>query len=120
MKFNLINEFKSEGFSGFVTIDELMKNNCSQIPTKKGIYIVIRKSNKKPTFMIESVGGHFKGKNPTVDISKLESQWAKLNLFAVLISQEQTIIYKLKRRGRCCKQKKSSIKIKSHLTSKFA
>ena len=75
MNFKLINEFESEDFSGFITIDELMKKNCSQIPNKKGIYFIIRKSNKKPTFMRESIGGHFKGKNPTVDISKLERQW---------------------------------------------
>ncbi len=80
MKFNLIDEIKSEGFTGFIKIDELMKNNCSQIPNKKGIYFVLRISLNKPVFMEVSVGGHFKKRNPTVDISKLKNQWNKKSL----------------------------------------
>lgn len=75
MYFSFKDYLKSESFSGFITVDSLMKNSCSQVPNKKGIYFVIRNSIVSPVFLKESVGGHFKKKNPTVELMELENKW---------------------------------------------
>ena len=71
MLFNDTSEMKEFGFIGFETIDTLMMYECSQVPKQKGIYFVL---NQGPSnFLQNSVGGHFKGKNPTVSINKLKN-----------------------------------------------
>ena len=62
---------KEFDFIGFETIDTLMLYECSQVPKQKGIYFVL---NQEPSnFLQNSVGGHFKGKNPTVSINELKN-----------------------------------------------
>lgn len=75
MKFESLNDIKAEGFTGFEKISSLISNSCINIPKIKGIYLVI--INDKPAFMSENIGGHFKGKNPTVPISVLETNWVE-------------------------------------------
>ena len=69
-----INKLKSYGFEGFHTVNTLQKNDCSTIPKQKGIYFVLNQDSS-PTFLKESVGGHFKGRNPTVSLGKLKENW---------------------------------------------
>lgn len=52
-----------------------MNQSCKQVPNKKGIYLVLRESNTKPIFMHTSVGGHFKKRNPTIELLELENKW---------------------------------------------
>ncbi len=73
MKFQSMKDIKAEGFVGFEKISDMMSNECINVPKVKGIYLVI--TNEKPKFLKENVGGHFKGKNPTVPISELEANW---------------------------------------------
>ena len=62
---------EESSFEGFYKIDSLMSSKCSVIPKQKGIYFVL---NQGPSnFLQNSVGGHFKGKNPTVSINKLKN-----------------------------------------------
>ena len=71
MLFNDTSEMKEFGFVGFETIDTLMMYECSQVPKQKGIYFVL---NQGPSnFLQNSVGGYFKGKNPTISINKLKN-----------------------------------------------
>ena len=71
MVFDNIKRMEESGFEGFYKIDSLMSNRCSTIPKQKGIYFVL---NQGPSnFLQNSVGGHFKGKNPTVSINKLKN-----------------------------------------------
>ena len=75
MMFNNLNEIELCGFKGFKTIDFLIKN-FNVIPDNKGIYLVINKEHDK-SFLNTSIGGHFKGKNPTVTIEKLNQNWVE-------------------------------------------
>lgn len=85
MLFDDISEMRSFGFLGFEEIQSLMNNNCTNVPDRKGIYFVLR--NEEPVeFLVNSVGGHFKGKNPTVDIEKLKMNWVD-NTLVVYIGQ---------------------------------
>ena len=67
-------ELKELGFTGFETVKSLMNNECGNVENTKGVYVVLKNGTKKK-FMNESIGGHFKGKNPTVDIGVLENKW---------------------------------------------
>ena len=75
MNFINMNNLSSEGFAGFIKITDLIKNNCSDVPLKKGIYLVVRNTMQMPKFLAESIGGHFKQRNPTVAICTLENNW---------------------------------------------
>ena len=75
MDFKSIDDIKSAGFVGFKKISSLISNNCKCVPKEKGVYMVL--INKKHDFLKESTGGHFKGKNPTVPVQKLKSNWVE-------------------------------------------
>jgi len=66
-----INKLKNYGFEGFHTVNTLQKNGCSTIPKEKGIYLVLNHGNTD-SFLEKNVGGHFKGKNPTIPIARLQ------------------------------------------------
>jgi hypothetical protein len=63
------------GFEGFIDISYFKENGCGDIPKDMGVYVVIRESLNDVCFLKESIGGHFKGKNPTVSIAELEDNW---------------------------------------------
>lgn len=79
MLFDNIDEMKKYSFKGFVKVDTLMTYECSQVPKQKGIYFVLN-NNGAPSFLQKSVGGHFKGKDPTVSIKKLRENWVNETL----------------------------------------
>jgi len=62
-------------FTGFKTVKELKSQGVSSIPQEKGVYVVLRKNLTAPEFLSESIGGHFKGRNPTVSIAELNDNW---------------------------------------------
>ncbi|MGB9105306.1 MAG: hypothetical protein WCC59_11145, partial [Terriglobales bacterium] len=55
-------EIRANGFEGFVTISDLQKSNCREVPNVPGIYFVLRASTEAPKFLSENTGGHFKGR----------------------------------------------------------
>jgi len=69
-----ISALKSEGFAGFYKVASLMQNGCAGLPEKPGVYVALNPSMEK-SFLPESVGGHFKGENPTVSLGELEQNW---------------------------------------------
>ena len=85
MHFDNISEIEAAGFQGFEEIQSLMNNKCQNVPSEKGIYFVL-KYVVPPEFLSTSVGGHFKGKDPTVDLQKLKSKWVD-NTLVVYIGQ---------------------------------
>lgn len=74
MLFDDIKEMKESGFEGFETVDTLMIYECSQVPKQNGIYFVLNQGGK-PSFLQKSIGGHFKGRNPTVSVNELRENW---------------------------------------------
>ena len=66
-------ELKTLGFYGFKSVRDLINNNYSDIPDRKGVYAVIRNTENVPEFLQRSQGGHFKGNDPTVSIEDLKS-----------------------------------------------
>ncbi|OJI06268.1 hypothetical protein BK004_04725 [bacterium CG10_46_32] len=73
-QFQSLNSLKKDGFLGFKKIGDLFKN-CSNIPQERGIYLVLYTEKHYPKFIDPGKGGFYKGKNPNVLTSKLESNW---------------------------------------------
>jgi len=72
LNFNNINDLRKNGFTGFITVNELWIDK-SVIPKLKGVYLVLNPSYKNTKFINPGVGGFFKGKDPNVSISELRS-----------------------------------------------
>ena len=68
------NDMEESGFEGFETINLLISSKCSHVPRVKGVYFVINQ-DKSTDFVKESIGGHFKGRNPSLSINKLKENW---------------------------------------------
>lgn len=66
--------YKRLGFEGFKPVNELM-NSVDVVPTKKGVYMVLRVATSVPVFVEKGTGGFFKGKNPNVTIEDLKKNW---------------------------------------------
>jgi hypothetical protein len=67
--------FEVEGFSGFVRVSDLRDGAVKRIPNEPGVYVVLREHAHPPEFLTSSLGGHFKGKNPTVAVAILRERW---------------------------------------------
>ncbi len=74
--FNDIEIMKKSGFTGFLTIGELMDSRKT-IDTSKGVYFVLNLSESSPTFVEKGTGGYFKGNDPNVSIDVLKSKWVE-------------------------------------------
>jgi len=68
-------DLRGHGFEGFVKISYLKANGCDVIPKEKGVYIVAKEDSEAIDYLERSIGGHFKGKDPTVSISELKANW---------------------------------------------
>lgn len=65
----------SMGFHGFTSIGRLKSDGYNEIPPTPGIYVVLRQSLGTGAFLLVSIGGHFKGKDPSVSIAELQENW---------------------------------------------
>jgi hypothetical protein len=74
MNFKSIDSFVDFGFVGGKTIARLQAN-CKDIPETRGIYLIARTSTKAIRFLPRSTGGHFKQRNPSVSVEKLQKRW---------------------------------------------
>ena len=65
-------DLASRGFAGFQLLRRLPRG-CSRVPHRPGIYVVTLETDAV-TFLPRSVGGHFKGEDPTVSVARLEAK----------------------------------------------
>ena len=61
------------GFVGFIPLRSLPAN-CAEVPDLAGIYAVTLEA-PAPAFLAQSIGGHFKAKDPTVSLGRLCAKW---------------------------------------------
>jgi hypothetical protein len=61
-------------FLGGCSIEDLQAS-CDAIPEAAGVYILKRLSLTPVAFLAVNPGGHFKGRDPTVSVSRLEERW---------------------------------------------
>ena len=73
-------EIQSWGFEGFLPVSTLkttleLTNHLDTVPHQSGVYLVLNPTLEKPNWLRKSVGGHFKGEDPTVASIFLEKNW---------------------------------------------
>jgi hypothetical protein len=64
----------TEGFSPFQPLRRLGRE-CAGVPDAAGVYVVALDVAGMPDFLDQSVGGHFKSKDPTVPLEVLQRNW---------------------------------------------
>jgi hypothetical protein len=70
-----IARLEREGFQGFRTVARLRESHCLEVPVARGVYVVVREASERPEFLARSVGGRFRGQDPTVPVETLEAKW---------------------------------------------
>lgn len=60
------------GFAGFTPFAELP---VSDVPNGPGVYVVVRRSMTDPSFLESNPAGRFKGKDPSLSIGELTTNW---------------------------------------------
>ena len=76
MNFNSIDDLKDGGFTGFVSIGQLMeKRGTAIIDKEKGVYLILHTRKEYPKFLDPGTEGHFKGADPNEPIETLEKKW---------------------------------------------
>ena len=68
-----VDELSILDFEGFVPLRSL-PHGCSGVPESGGVYSVVS-IEPRPNFEEKSVGGNFKGKDPSVSLEKLNAKW---------------------------------------------
>ena len=76
MKFNTIDDLKAAGFEGFIPVAQLQADSTA-IPRTAGVYMVVYTGENIPEFLSRGTGGFFKGKDPNVSITELETNWVQ-------------------------------------------
>lgn len=76
LDFKSIDNLRRNGFSGFVSAAAL-RQDLTQIPDIRGVYMVVRKIGSQPQFRTTESGGHYKGTDPNVPIEKLRRNWVE-------------------------------------------
>ena len=66
-----------DGFSEPITIDELRRTRYAGLPEIPGIYVIIRSSDRRPRFLLNSTGGWFKGKDPSYPYEVVCDSWVE-------------------------------------------
>jgi hypothetical protein len=75
VQFATLSDIQAARFGGFLTIAELQRSRCSQVPNEPGVYLILRPDAQAPIYLPASIGGRFKGKDPTLAVARLASQW---------------------------------------------
>ena len=92
MKFNTIDDLKAAGFEGFIPVAQLQADSTA-IPRTAGVYMVVYIGGNMPEFLSRGTGGFFKGKDPNVSITELETNWVG-NTCVVYIGKAGTTLRK--------------------------
>jgi len=70
-------DLKEAGFVGWRTWKDLHASRFADIPGGPGVYVVYRPSSAPPVFLDVNPGGHFKGRDPTVNVERLAAAWVQ-------------------------------------------
>jgi len=74
-QYDLIDGIDCSSFCPSTRIKDLQLTNCEDVPTQKGVYLIIRYSLGKPNFLEKSVGGYYKGLYPSYRKDDVVSNW---------------------------------------------
>ena len=65
------------GFDGFRPVAHLHHTSCLEVPVERGVYVVVRNSERSPEFLERSAAGWFRQQDPSVAIDALKDKWVE-------------------------------------------
>jgi hypothetical protein len=65
----------ANGFTGFESVRTLVATRYASVPRRPGVYVVVRVNANPPRFRTQSVGGWFKGVDPTAPVAVVKAAW---------------------------------------------
>lgn len=68
-----LEDLRDRGFVGFIRFGDLSRED-SLIPTDSGVYVLVADA-VQPEFLPRSPAGWWKGRDPTVPIDRLATEW---------------------------------------------
>lgn len=68
-------ELASEGFEGFLTIGQLHRSGCFEVPDERGVYVVLRRGEAPHTILKRSHAPAWRGQDPTRPVDELTARW---------------------------------------------
>ncbi len=77
MEMTSVSGLQRLGFEGFRTVESLRDKGLDSIDAEPGVYLILRCSSVPPRFLAVGTGGHFKGKDPNVTLSRLGQEWVE-------------------------------------------
>ena len=84
-------------FENYCLIESLNENHCTEIPKKKGLYIVIKPVEIAAVFCKETVAiSEFKGKSMLYDVGKLEEKFNNSDQEILYIGRAKNLYTRIK------------------------
>lgn len=66
---------EAAGFAGFLTIGQLHTSSCLDVPSERGVYVVLTRSSAPHQFRTKSSAPVWRGKDPAVPLEELAEHW---------------------------------------------
>jgi len=64
-----------EGFGGFLTIGQLYRSDCLEVPDEPGVYVVLARGEAPHGFRSRSTAPPWRGQDPTLSAEGLAARW---------------------------------------------
>jgi len=66
---------EAEGFVGFLTVGQLHRSDCLEVPDEPGVYVVITRGEAPHGFLRRSPAPVWRGQDPTLPVEALGARW---------------------------------------------
>jgi len=68
---------EAEGFAGFLTIGQLHRSDCLEVPDEPGVYIVLARGQAPHGFLRRNTAPVWRGQDPTLPVETLGARWVE-------------------------------------------
>jgi hypothetical protein len=70
-----IETLRRQGFAGFLTVGQLHRRGCLEVPDEPGVYVVLARERAPHPFFTRSTAPVWRRRDPTVTIPTLAARW---------------------------------------------
>lgn len=70
-------DLAAEGFVGFLTVGQLHRSGCFEVPDERGAYLLLRGSEAPHRILPRSQAPAWRGEDPTRPVEELTARWVE-------------------------------------------
>lgn len=70
-------DLATEGFVGFLTVGQLHRSGCFEVPDERGVYVVLRRGEAPHRILPRSQAPAWRGEDPTRPVEDLSARWVE-------------------------------------------